>query len=294
MRLLILPAALLIANACVSSGAEVLQCSWRVGDLERHAAVYLPTKPSSRPSPVVFAFHGHGGSARHSARSFAIHTHWPEAIVIYPQGIPTPGMLTDPEGRRNGWQHAAGAEDDRDLKFVDTMLTTLFMKSSRDADETPSSGTEELQKALQRQPADRQRVFATGHSNGGGFTYLLWATRADQFAAFAPSAAAGRRSVPSVPRPAMHIAGRNDQLVRFAWQKRQIEVVKKINHTSNDGREWAKDCTLFSSSTGAPFVAMIHDGTHKYPEEAPALIVKFFQEFGGAESDGRRSRAKAE
>ncbi|MCA9084307.1 MAG: hypothetical protein KDA81_09640 [Planctomycetaceae bacterium] len=280
MRLFLLPVMLLVVNACVSNGAEILECSWNVNGLERQATVYLPTKSGASPAPVVFAFHGHGGNSRHSARSFAIHTHWPEAIVIYPQGIPTPGMLTDPEGRRNGWQHAAGAEDDRDLKFVDAMLKTLFVKSSLDSDETTSAGTRELRKALQRQPADSQRVFATGHSNGGGFTYLLWATRADQFAAFAPSAAAGRKSVPSVPRPAMHIGGRNDQLVRFAWQERQIDAVKKINRSSPDGREWAKDCTLFSSTTGAPFVAMIHDGTHKYPSEAPALIVKFFKEFG--------------
>ena len=35
---------------------------------------------------------------------------------------------------------------------------------------------------------DDKRIYSTGHSNGGGFTYLLWAARGDVFAAFAPSA----------------------------------------------------------------------------------------------------------
>ena len=30
---------------------------------------------------------------------------------------------------------------------------------------------------------DEKRVYATGHSNGGGFTYLLWTCRPDAFAA---------------------------------------------------------------------------------------------------------------
>jgi len=60
--------------------------------------------------PVVLVFHGHGGTARYAARTFALHRHWPEAIVVYPQGLNTPGRRTDPEGRRPGWQHAAGEQ----------------------------------------------------------------------------------------------------------------------------------------------------------------------------------------
>ena len=46
----------------------------------------------------------------------------------------------------------------------------------------------------------------------------------------------------------------------------------------SEGREWAKDCILYSSENGPPVVAMIHDGTHAFPREAPALIVRFFRE----------------
>lgn len=119
---------------------------------------------------------------------------------------------------------------------------------------------------------------ASGHSNGGGFTYLLCAERPDVFAAVAPSAAASRVARELTPKPAMHIAGRNDQLVLFRWQERTIEAVRQINGCEETGREWAKDCTQYASPGGMPFVAFIHDGTHKYPAEAPPLIIKFFKE----------------
>jgi len=55
---------------------------------------------------------------------------------------------------------------------------------------------------------DQNRVYATGYSNGGAFTYLLWAARGDRFAAFAPSAAVvGRPIARPKPKPVMHLAG---------------------------------------------------------------------------------------
>lgn len=61
-------------------------------------------------------------------------------------------------------------------------------------------------------------VYAMGHSNGGAFTYLLWATRGDVLAAVAPSGAAAGRSLPDLkPKPVLHVAGEKDELVRFEW-----------------------------------------------------------------------------
>jgi hypothetical protein len=56
----------------------------------------------------------HGGSMLNAARTLGYHTRWPEAIVVYMQGLNTPGRLTDPEGRQPGWQHAVGDQGDRD------------------------------------------------------------------------------------------------------------------------------------------------------------------------------------
>ena len=76
----------------------------------------------------------------------------------------------------------------------------------------------------------------------------------------------------------MHIAGKNDELVKFSYQERMIEAVKKVNGCEEKGSEWAKDCTLYTSKGGTPLVTLVYDGSHKYPQEAPALIVKFFKE----------------
>jgi SAM-dependent methyltransferase len=58
-------------------------------------------------APLFFAFHGHGGNMRQADRSFSYQAQWPEAVIVYPQGLPTPGQLTDPEGKRNGWRTLA-------------------------------------------------------------------------------------------------------------------------------------------------------------------------------------------
>jgi hypothetical protein len=93
------------------------QVGLKVDGVDREALVYAPAAAAVTNAPVVFVFHGHGGSAQQAARSFAMSREWPEAISVYMQGLNTPGRLTDPEGKKPGWQHGAGAQGDRDLKF---------------------------------------------------------------------------------------------------------------------------------------------------------------------------------
>lgn len=236
---------------------------WEVDGVRREALVVIPGIGEGKPAPVVFVFHGHGGTARNAARSFALDTHWREAIVVYPQGLPTPGRLTDPEGKRNGWQHAAGEQEDRDLRFFDAMLASL--KSEHNIDQT--------------------RIYSTGHSNGGGFTYLLWASRPDVFAAVAPSSAGGRSARQVKPLPAMHIAGKADALVKFAWQQRTMNVVRQINGCSDEPTEWAEKALLYNSPTGTPFVSVIHPGGHKFYRESVPLMVRFFKEHARQPAD---------
>lgn len=248
--------ALLLVFAALAPAVEPVRWTLTVDGIEREALVYLPSKAGDGPAPVVFGFHGHGGTARNTARTFAFQDHWPEAIIVYMQGIPTPGKLSDPEGKRNGWQHDAGDHGDRDLKFFDAVLAKLRSE----------------------QKIDERRIYATGHSNGGAFTYLLWAQRPDVFAAFAPSGASGRAVRSIKPKPAMHVAGERDELVKFAIQQRAMDHVRSTNGCEAAGATWAPQCTLYSSPGGTPFVAMIHGGGHKYPAEAPPLIVRFFKE----------------
>jgi len=232
---------------------------WVVDGVQREALVYHPAvKASLTAAPLVFAFHGHGGNMRQASRTFAFHREWPEAVVVYPQGLKTPGKLTDPEGRRSGWQAAAGAQGDRDLAFFDAMLATLRSQGG----------------------IDEKQIYATGHSNGGGFTYLLWAERAEVFAAFAPVAATLSAGVrPATPKPVMHTAGKADEMVKFAWQERTMEFVRNLN-ACGEGVAWSADaaCISYASEKGAPVVTFVHEGGHKYPAEAPSRIVIFFKQ----------------
>jgi polyhydroxybutyrate depolymerase len=233
--------------------------TWKVGDDTREALVFPPTKATEAP-PIVFVFHGHGGNMNNSAR-LGFQKLWPEAVVVCPQGLPT-ATGRDPEGKRSGWQPRIGANDNRDVKFFDAMLSSL----------------------QEEHKLDVNRVYVTGHSNGGGFTYLLWAARGDKLAAIAPSAAGSAnlqlaKNLKSIP--VMHVAGEADAIVPFESQKRTMESVRKNNQCENEPKEWNKAGKLVGMlypSKAAPFVSVIHPGTHKYPNEAPELIVKFFQE----------------
>ena len=47
--------------------------TWTVDKVERTALIYVPKDATKKDTPVVFAFHGHGGSARQAALSFHMH-----------------------------------------------------------------------------------------------------------------------------------------------------------------------------------------------------------------------------
>jgi len=251
------------AQAATSDAEQTLQrLEFKVEGVVRESLVYAPSAAKTANTPLVFVFHGHGGNSRQASRSFGIHRVWPDAIVVYPQGLNTPGRLTDPEGKKPGWQARIGDQQDRDLKFFDAMLARL----------------------KQDYKVNEKRIYCTGHSNGGAFTYMLWAVRGEVFAAVAPSGAA---AVPQLqirlkPKPCLHVAGEKDPLVKFEWQKMTMNAVRKLNGCEAEGKEWAKNCALYPSKSGTPFVAFIHPGGHGFPAEAPALMVKFFKEHPAA------------
>ncbi len=241
-----------VAGCCFATELEMQ--AWDVDGITREALVWVPEKTEALP-PVVFVFHGHGGNVRDISQKFRIHELWPEATVVYMQGLPTPIRRTDPEGRRSGWNSNPNDPESRDLKFFDAVYESLGGK------------------------VDPDRIFSTGHSNGGGFTYCLWAARPELFAAFAPSSAVARNFTDRlVSKPAMHIAGKTDPRVKYAWQEPMMNFIKTLNDCS-EGEAWHSAGELigiiYPSET--PFVTLIHPGGHEFSKDAPELIVRFFQ-----------------
>jgi polyhydroxybutyrate depolymerase len=248
--------AIVLAPAIVRA-AEPAPSNFTVEGAERHALICAPTATdSSAASPLVFVFHGRGGSMHKIARSMHLQTEWPEAIVVYMQGLPIQSKI-DPEGKQAGWQHYSGQLDDRDLKFFDAVLASLH-KSDH---------------------VDDRRIYATGFSNGGAFTYCLCANRPGIFAAFAPMAGLPwPTELPHTPKPAFIVAGEADNLVPIQSQQSLIGRIRELDAATASNPQPRDDgTTLYESSIGDPVVTLIHPGGHMLPSAAPRLIADFFR-----------------
>lgn len=228
----------------------------KVGDVTRQAIIVRP-KAGKAPHPIVFGFHGLGGNGRNAARSFNVHSAWPEAVVLYPFGLATVTQR-GPNGDRPGWSGRSGS---RDFDFFDALLTHT----------------------IEKEKGDPKKVVVMGHSNGGGFTYGLWAFRSDKIAAFAPSAAAGAR--PNLtPKPAFLMMGRADTVVPY---DRQIESLKRLVQTNlkttyenlpkpTDTAKTAKG-EVRTWKTPTPLAVYEHPGAHEFPSDAIPSMVEFMK-----------------
>jgi len=230
----------------------------KVEGVDRTGILVMPSKTTDGAAPLVFGFHGHGGNARQAQRSFGIEKAWPEAVVIYLQGLPTVGQKTDPEGKKNGWQSTKGMNGDRDLKFVDEALKWVKTQTK----------------------IDEKRIYTMGHSNGGGFSYLLWSSRPDLFAAIGVSAGGFRGAEGAKPTPVIHIAGEADPLVTYRGQEFNVGRVRQLNECVTDGVPWGgvEGALEWKSPGGNSVVLISHPGKHEYAKFSTAAFVKFFQE----------------
>jgi hypothetical protein len=94
--------------------------TWKIGDDTRSATVYPPSQNSaSDKAALIFSFHGHGDDMQ----NFHMHRAWPEAIVVYFQG------LASRRDGLSGWQVEKGQDGDRDQNLVDAALMSLRLRS---------------------------------------------------------------------------------------------------------------------------------------------------------------------
>lgn len=169
------------------------------GEKRRYALYIPPGLDTTEPAALVLAFHGGGGHAEFMADEarYGLISKAREAgfVVAFPNG-----HSRLPRGRLATWNAGGCCGDARDRNSDDVGFSRAVVAD------------------VSRQVAiDRQRVFATGMSNGAMMAYRLACEAADLVRAVA--AVAGTEAVttcrPARPVPVLHIHARNDTHVLF-------------------------------------------------------------------------------
>lgn len=239
----------------MSLEAKPIELSVEVEGVKRTALVVLPTKEAKEGSPLIFCFHGHSGTARNAYNAYPLYQYWPEATVVYPQGLPT-RTPRDKEGKGNGWQANNGIKPNKDLQMFEAMLA----------------------KIKKDYKIDEHRLYIMGHSNGGAFTYYLWIHSGVEFAAIGPSASAGAGFLKlGPPTSVFHQAGKNDTVVAFTSQERQIERVRKGLGFDEKPAKVDGKLTIYNGPNGIELATYIHNGVHTYARDANEHLVEFFK-----------------
>jgi polyhydroxybutyrate depolymerase len=230
--------------------------TFTVAGVTRTAVVVVPAS-IAKPAPLVFVFHGHGGTGANIERKFRIESLWPEAIVVYPNGLVGHKGKTDPAGVKTGWQTRAGEAGDRDLAFYDTMLATLRAQL----------------------PVDPRRIYVMGHSNGSGFVSLLLNKRGRAIAATANlSGQPSARDLATDPTRSMFMAmGTSDPIVPYANQQRAIPVAEKKLGVDPAAANVQGDLRIETGPGGLELDTYIYPGAHDPPATVPPLIVALFR-----------------
>ena len=175
---------------------------------------------------------------------------------MFPQGLPTVGQITDPEGRRPGWQHVPSGEGGRDLKLVDVMLAWARKEHRVDPARVSPPAT---------RTADRWCRPCGPHAAASSrvcTVFIRLQTRRDR-----------ERN----PRPAFIVTGRQDQLVPLRAQELSLSRVLKLKPAATTNQAWDGTARLHPSKAGADVVTYIHPGGHRLPADA-GVMVKFFKQ----------------
>ena len=170
-----------------------------VGGELRWYRVYVPAGvPDGTTLPVVFCFHGGGGNALHAFESYGVAEEAAKRgwIAVFPEGSGNAGG--PPLFAFQTWNAGdccAFASDNQidDVVFFERMVEDLAAKY----------------------PADTQRVFLTGMSNGGMMSYRIAAERPNLIAGLAPVAGALEVGPPAGSVPLLAIHGLLDTSVPF-------------------------------------------------------------------------------
>jgi polyhydroxybutyrate depolymerase len=164
----------------------------RHGGIDRTYYLALPAHAETLPMPLVLAFHGGQGSGAGVARTSDFHGLGGTQgfAVAYPEVASSQRVWND------GREEAATGIDD--VGFVAALIEELTRQHN----------------------IDPSRIYATGLSNGGMFTYRLACELSDRIAAFAAVVAnlptdLEPRCAPGRPVPMLMIVGTEDSLMPY-------------------------------------------------------------------------------
>ena len=170
---------------------------------KRHFLLHLPRNAGDRPLPLIIGFHGYGDSAL----EFGSHARLAEAADDAGMMVALP-MSVDRKSGEQSWNAivcCGGALEKNvdDVGFIGAMIKDIAAHHA----------------------LDRNRVYATGHSNGATMVYVVAARHPDWFAAIAVVAGRigggtpdGKNYVlptPALPMPVMMIHGTDDPVVPY-------------------------------------------------------------------------------
>jgi poly(3-hydroxybutyrate) depolymerase len=202
--------------------------------------------------PVVFAFHGLGGSGELVSNPFYFGIEQKggtPSIFVYPDGL-------DAGEGQPGWPNTDG----RDVAFFDALLQTLTSQYC----------------------IDENRVFSTGHSYGGIMTHTLACERAEVLRAVAPVAGAhfGFAQCPGGAVSALGIHGNPDELVEYEQGVAAIARIREANGCSEITSDVGDGCLAYECDPGYPVIWCEHGNGHDWPDFAAQRIKDFFDGFG--------------
>ena len=184
-----------ISSNLIAQATGTIQGKISYEEIDRQFILYVPTSyNSSSKQPLIFNFHGYGSNANEQMR-YGDSRSQADAygfILVHPEGLDDVGGTS--YWNMGGW--SVSVHDD--VKFIDNLINLLMDKYSINA----------------------ERIYSTGMSNGGFFSFHLACNLNASFAAIA--SVTGSMSFdtfndcnPRQPTPVLQIHGSIDAVVPY-------------------------------------------------------------------------------
>lgn len=199
----------------------------------------------ARRYPLIFAWHGLGGSGSTAQRYFGFED-LTAALVVYPDGLPTDtgdtGWVLDPSGR--------------DVALFDRLKTHVSAHAC----------------------VDERYLFSTGHSFGGFMSHTLGCYRGENLAAIAPVAGGlvQRFGVCTGEVAVWSSHGRRDAVVDLSQGERARDFWRERLACSLDAVPADPSPCIAYRECRRPLQWCLHEDGHLWPEFAGPAIWQFF------------------